>query len=241
MDMRIDMKKLLSNRMTSLSRSDLTAWGSRMLIVLAVLLMLTAAFSFVAFAATEETAFAGSVTYEGKDKGFDFAPGGDSGAEIIEGLSDIVPGDTVDDDITVKNASGQKVKIYMRAVSPDTSGKAFLSQLDLTVKEGGKTLTDGKASEQKGLSSWKSLGTFSRGSSKKLLARVSAPIEMGDEYQDKKSEIVWQFKAESSAGEEDNGGGTKTGDTANIAMWAAIGIIALALIIAAAKLKAGRR
>ena len=147
----------------------------------------------------------GSVTYKGESKGFEVGPGSaDSETDLFDGFKGMVPGDELKDRVTVKNGSGKKVKIYMRALASDKKSEEFLSQLTLTVKQGERTITDGDASEQKGLGSWQLLGNYGSGKESTLDVTVSAPIEMSDEYQDRTGEIKWQFKAEAPVDKDDD-------------------------------------
>ena len=83
------------------------------------------------------TAFAAaSVTYEGGAEKFVFLPGSEySDSDLFENFKGVLPGDALTQQITVKNATDGKVRIYMRAEDEGMEDTDFLSQLHMTVEE----------------------------------------------------------------------------------------------------------
>ena len=97
-------------------------------------LLLSMAISMNAFA---EDA---NVTYSGDAGEFVFAPGSDySPTDLFPNFKDVMPGDSISQQITVKNNASKKVKveIYMRALGAHEDGISpdFLSQMHLRVEK----------------------------------------------------------------------------------------------------------
>ena len=151
------------------------------------------------------TAFAaGSVTYEGSAKDFVFAPGSDkSPTDLFEDFKNVMPGDSLTEQITVKNklTDDTEVKIYLRSLGEvGASTKDFLDQLTLTVSQDGTELFktgDGvKADMTGGLTDWVLLGSFQAGEEVTLDLTLSVPITMGNEFAHAVGYIDWEFMVE---------------------------------------------
>ena len=196
---------------------------------------------------TSLTAFAGGVTYEGGADSFVFSPGGsESPTNLFENFDELMPGDELTEKIDVKNNSGESVKIYMRALWGDESVDNFLSQLQLSVDSADTNIFDAPASVTASLTEWTLLGTLASGGSTTLDVKLSVPKNMGNEYQNAKGTVNWQFMAEVPDDEEDDdpdeeggGGGSKTGDYTKIGIW--IGLVVIAAVIIAVFISRRRR
>ena len=192
--------------------------------IFSFLLIAMMLFTNVAFAADA------SITYEGGAEKYVFLPGSEyTETDLFDNFKGVMPGDELEQKITVKNEQGDCdfVKIYMRAVphndeaNPLSESVAetetvvtmedFLHQLALTVvKADGTVIFEGTAEELDGLAENVLLGTFEKGDSTVLTAKLSVPIELGNEYANRVGEVDWVFVAE-----ELNNPAPETGDTTN--------------------------
>ena len=176
----------------------------------------------------------GSVTYEGGAEEFVFLPGSEyTETDLFDNFKGVMPGDTIEQKIIVKNDTKDcdYVKIFMRgeahgddnalsesvaAEETMVSMKDFLKQLDMTVLKDGKVIFEGSGSELEGFEESVLLGEFRRGDEVELTVKLSAPIEMGNEYQHRVGEIDWVFTAEQHNDPVDT---PETGDTANLMLY----------------------
>jgi hypothetical protein len=171
---------------------------------------------------------AASVTYEGGAEKFVFLPGSDeSETDLFENFKGVMPGDEIEQKITVKNDTKGKVRIYMRADPVSAADEEFLNQMHITVKAGSKKIFDAAAGEQDGLSKNTLLGTFKKNGKTELTVTLTVPIEMGNEYMDEAGTIPWVFLAEEI--EEDDT--PKTGDWFRMELWLGIAAVLAAAII----------
>ena len=139
----------------------------------------------------------GNVTYEGHDDGFVVEPGTeDSVTDLFTEFKNVIPGDELTDSIEVINNSkeGKTVKVYLRALAPEEED--FLKEMTLKVDANSGTLFEASANETTGLSDWVLLGTLQKGGSATLNLTLNVPITMGDDYQNAKGTVNWEFKIE---------------------------------------------
>jgi hypothetical protein len=194
----------------------------------------TVAFAIAVLAVFSGNAFAAgsTVTYNGNADQFVFLPG----ADLFQNFKGVMPGDTLTQEITVKNdtVKGGKVKIYLRAEPAEEKYKHLLSQMSLkVVQDGQSVLFEAPADQQGGLASNVCLGTFSSGAEVRLNVTLVVPIAMDNEFQDQSGSIRWVFTAEEFPETPDN---PQTSDPALLWMYIALsgigasGLLTLILI-----------
>ena len=205
-----------------------------MLISLLVVTAMTCGLSISAYAA-------GTVTYSADSSKFIFEPGSShSPTDLFTEYKGLMPGDSVRQDITVKNDSsyGVKVKLYVRSHGAHEDSVDFLSKLHLTVAKSENNemayMFDAAADQTGGMTDWVYLGTLYSGGEVNLILNLDIPIELGNEYQDAIGYIDWEFKAEELPIDPDDPMPPPTGDNSNLylyAMLASVSGIALVILI----------
>ena len=205
-----------------------------MLISLLVVTAMTCGLSISAYAA-------GTVTYSADSSKFIFEPGSShSPTDLFTEYKGLMPGDSVRQDITVKNDSsyGVKVKLYVRSHGAHEDSVDFLSKLHLTVAKSENNemayMFDAAADQTGGMTDWVYLGTLYSGGEVNLILNLDIPIELGNEYQDAIGYIDWELKAEELPIDPDDPKPPQTGDNSNLylyAMLASVSGIALVILI----------
>ncbi len=179
---------------------------------------------------------AGTVTYDGTAQEFVFAPGSEqSPTDLFENFKNVMPGDTLEQEIVVKNTASDKVQvqIYLRSLGADAKTTDLLSKMHMTVTavDGDKKLYDAPADQTAQLTEWTSLGKFDTGAAMKLKVTLQVPIELDNSYQEVSDSITWEFKADEIPVEVPS---DPTGDATNVWLWIvvlAVSAVAVLLLI----------
>lgn len=181
---------------------------------------------------------AGGVTYDGNARQFIFEPGSQyAPTDLFDGFKDVMPGDSLTQQITVKNdaANGVKINIYMRSLGAHEDSADFLSQLHMTVavSEGSDMayLFDAPADGTDGLTDWVLLGTLYSGGEVNLDLTLDVPITLDNAYRDAIGYLDWQFKVEAFAVSPDDPQPPKTGDDTHTALYLASASVSGAVVI----------
>ena len=118
-------------------------------------------------------------------------------------FSDVMPGDTYQDQAMIKNDSKQKIKLYFaQETNPDSE---LLKRIRLTIKLDEQELFQGTMAEA---IERKEIAELSSGEEKQLSYTVDVPKELDNDYTLEDEEIVWIFSTE----EVNTRGKVQTGD-----------------------------
>jgi hypothetical protein len=180
----------------------------------------------------------GQVTYQGDAGKFIFEPGSKhSLTDLFPDFKDVMPGDSLTQRITVRNAASNKVKvkIYIRSLGAQEGSEDFLSQLKLSVMKSADNkmeyMFEAYANETAQLTDWVCLGMLYSGGVVNLDVVLDVPVELSNEYQDQIGYLDWEFKVEEFPVEPDDPVSPDTSDESNVGLWVTISISSVVLII----------
>ena len=163
----------------------------------------------------------GNITYSGDAGEFIFAPGSDySPTDLFPNFKDVMPGDTLTQDIVVKNNAKKSVKISMRALGAHKDSKEFLSQLNLYVEKVTATpLFEAPADQTAQLTEWREIGVLAPGGEVQLRVGLQVPVELDNESKALIGYLDWGFIVEEIEDKD-----PQTGDVTKVWIWV-LGIV----------------
>lgn len=176
------------------------------------------------------------VIYTENARKFIFLPGGEeSPTDLFPNFKDVMPGDTIEQKILVKNdiSNDCKVRIYMRALGAHAGSQEFLSQLKLTVTKDTDTLMfAAPANETAQLDDWVYLGTLYSGGVCELTATLEVPVTLDNQFKTLVGYLDWEFAVEELPVEPSDPENPKTGDDAQLWLWLVLLVLSAAALIA---------
>ena len=178
----------------------------------------------------------GNIIYDDKAKECIFGPGTEySLTDLFPNFKGVMPGDTLEQKIYVKNHpdNNAKIKIYMRALGGHMESTEFLSQLTLRVEnESQNIMFDASANESAQLSDWVCLGTLYSGGELELKVILEVPVTLDNTYQHHieymEGYLDWEFAVEEFPVEPDDPKPPQTGDDTRLGRYILLAVLSAA-------------
>ena len=181
------------------------------------------------------SALDGQVIYAEDAEKFFFLPGSEySPTDLFPEFKDVMPGDTLEQRIVVKNdvSNKCKIKIYMRALGAHEDSVEFLSQLSLRVTKGTDTiLFDAPADQSAQLTDWVYLGTLYSGGECELIVTLDVPVTLDNRFKELVGYLDWEFAVEELPVEDTDPDHPDTGDDSKLLMWIGLMVGSAILLI----------
>ncbi|MBR6668411.1 MAG: hypothetical protein IKL25_08645 [Clostridia bacterium] len=176
-----------------------------------------------------------NVLFKGGAENFVFMPGSVfTDSDLFSNFKNVMPGDVITQRIIVKNNSGKKVRIFLRAEPVDEKHAEFLSHLNLQVTSKNEHVFDAAASQTAQLTENVPLGVFKTAGSTELVLTLTVPYDLGNEYMLATGIVPWTFTVEEYI-EEDT---PHTGDSFDLSTWLlAAGMILAAIVYVLIRMK----
>lgn len=167
----------------------------------------------------------GTVTYSGSTRTFIFAPGSSKSPTDLFNFENVMPGDTLTERIVVKNNTyfGVKINVYLRSLGAQLDTDDFLSQLELSVQQVDDSyMFKAPADQTAQLTNWTHIGTIYSGGEVVLDLTLKVPFDLDDKFQNSVGYIDWEFKVEELPISPTDPNLIKTGDNAQLWLYACI-------------------
>lgn len=176
-----------------------------------------------------------NVLFKGGAENFVFMPGSVfTDSDLFSNFKNVMPGDVITQRIIVKNNSGKKVRIFLRAEPVEEKHAEFLSHLNLQVTSKNEHVFDAAASQTAQLTENVPLGVFKTAGSTELVLTLTVPYDLGNEYMLATGIVPWTFTVEEYI-EEDT---PHTGDSFDLSTWLlAAGMILAAIVYVLIRMK----
>lgn len=134
---------------------------------------------------------ASSVSYENQAERFVFVP---ESTDLFENFKGVMPGDSVEQEILVKNGSLGPVKIYLRINPIRPEDEAFLKELTLSIQSQGVEYFNETLDQQGQFDEFVLLAELNPQQEKALNLVLDVPLSLSSEFMDMESTIEWVFK-----------------------------------------------